>query len=260
MYSLGLLRVVTSCYIFIREKVCETSFYVHFCISFQPTNRKKYLSNQFPGSLLYQFPTAEYLVTYISWGCYVLFPVFISLEEKRVVKPVFMFTFVLVSNPRIGEKVCQTIFQFQFFISFHRTATLFHMFIGLVTSFFQLLHLQERNGLSNQFPGSLLYQFPTHDYLVTYVHWPCYVMLPVVTYLEEKRRVKLVSSFTFVLVSNPQIGENVYQTSFQVHFCISFQPSNTLLHILAGLVTFCYRLLHLYKRKGFSNRFPGSLL
>ena len=240
MYSLGLLRVVTSCYIFIREKVCETSFYVHFCISFQPTNRKKYLSNQFPGSLLYQFPTAEYLVTYISWACYVLFPVFISLEEKRVVKPVFMFTFVLVSNPRIGEKVCQTIFQFQFFISFHRTATLFHMFIGLVTSFFQLLHLQERNGLSNQFPGSLLYQFPTHDYLVTYVHWPCYVMLPVVTYLEEKRRVKLVSSFTFVLVSNPSNRRKCLSNQFPGSLLYQF-PS------LEYLVTYiswsCYVLL-----------------
>ena len=191
------------------------------------------------------------------------------------------------------------------------------MFIGLVTCCFQLLHLYKRKGLSNQFPGSLLYQLQTHDYLVTNVHLACYMLFPVVTslegkvlsnqfpghfcinfqppttllhifarlvtfcyQLEEKRFVNLVFRFTSVLVSNPRLPcyicsldllrvvssfyifrtEIVSQTSFLVQFCISFQPTNTLLHIFAVLVTFCYQLLHLQKRKVLSNYFPGLLL
>ena len=218
--------------------VSHTSFLVLFCFRFQPLNtllhifavlvtfcyqllhlqKRKVLSNQLPGLLLYKFPTPNYLVTCIRWACYVLLPV------------VFIF--------------------------------------------------RREKGLSNQFPGSLLCQFPTNDYLVTYVHWACYVLFPVVIFLEEKWFVKLVSRFTSVLVSNPQLPcyvyslallrfvtscyifsrEKVCQTSLQVYVCISFQPPTTLLYIFAGLVTFCYELLHLQQRKGLSNQFPGSLL
>ena len=320
MYSLGLLLFGTSCFIFRREKVCQTSFQVHFCVSFQPTTtllhmfiglvtccfqllyfqKRNCLSNLFPGLLLYQFPTPNYLVRYIRWPCYVLLPVVTSLAEKRFVKLVYRFTSVLVSNPQLPcyiyslglirfvtscyifrrEKVCQTSFQVHFCVSFQPTTTLLHMFIGLVTCCFQLLYFQKRNCLSNLFPGLLLYQFQIPNYLVTYIRWPCYVLLRVVTSLAEKRFVKLVSRFTFVLVSNQRLPcyicslgllrvvsscyifrrEIVCQTCFQVYFCISFQLPTTLLRIFAGLITFCYLLLHLQKRKGLSNQFQGSLL
>ena len=164
--SLGVLRVVSSCYIFISEKVCETSFHVRFCISFQPTNRRKCLSNQFPGSIQYQFPTLEYLVTYISWACYVLLPGVTSLQKKMFFKPFSRFTFVIVSTPRLPCYICS---------------------LGLLLVFSS-----------------------------------CYIFM----------------------------REPVCQTRFQVHFFISFQPPNTLLHVFAGLVTRCYQLLYLYKRKG----------
>ena len=214
---------------FRREKVFEISFQLHFFIRFQPTN-----------TLLYMF---IWLVKFR----YALLPVVTSLEEKRFVKLVFLFNFVLVSNPRITcyiyslgllrfvsscymfrrEKVLEISFQLHFFIRFQPTNTLLYMFIWLV-------------------------KFR-------------YALLPVVTSLEEKRFVKLVSRFAFVLVSNARLPcyicslglllvfsscyifrrEKVCQTSFQVHFCISFQPPNTLLHIFAGLVTRCYQLLYL---------------
>ena len=275
--SLGLLRFVTSCYVFRREKVCETSFQVHFCISFQSTNtlllmfiglstccfqllnlqKRKGLSNQFQGSLLYQFPTHDYFVIYLHWACYVLLPVATSIEDKSFVKLFLMFPFVLVFNQRLPsyifslgllhvvtscyifrrKYVCKSIFQVHFCISFQPPNTLLNMFIGLDPCCFQLLHLQKRKDLSNQFPDSLLYQFPITEYLVTYVHWACYVLFPAVTSLEEK----------------------IFFTSSHVHFCISFQPLTTLLYMSIGLVTCCYQLLHLQKIKVLSNQFPGSL-
>ena len=226
---LCLLRVVTCCYIFIREKVCQTSFQVRFCISFQPTD-----------NLLYMFIGLVKIR-------YALLPFVTSWDEKHFVIPISRFTFVLVSNPRIpcyicslgllrvvtccciygGEKVCQTSFQVHFCISFHPTNNLLYMFTGLVKS--------------------------------------GYALLPFVTSSDEKNFVKLVSWFTFVLVSNHRIlcyicslglfsvvsrcyifrRENVCQTNFQVNFCISFQPTNTLLYMFIGLVKCCYLLLHL---------------
>ena len=352
IYSPGLIRFVTSCYIFRREKFCQTSFQVHFCVSFQHTTtllrmfiglvtssfqllhlqKRNGLSNQFPGSRLYQFPIPEYISTYIRCACYVLLPVVTSLEEKSLVKLVSRFTSVLASNPQlpcykcsfgllyvasgcyifIREKVCQTSFHVNFCIHFQPPNTLLHMFIGLVTCWFQFLHLQNRNGFSNQFPGSILYQFPTPEYIITYIRCACYVLLPVVTSLEENSFVKLVSRFTsvlvsnrrlpgyicplgllrvvsscytfrrenvcqtsfqviFVLISNPQLPcyvyslcllrfvtscyifrrEKVCQTSFHVYFCISFQPTTTLLPMFIGLVTCSFQFFTSLEQKWF---------
>ena len=212
IYQQASLRFVTSCYIFIRENFCETSFPVHFCTL---------ISNP------------EYLVTSISCDCYALLPVVISLEEK---------------------KICEASFHVHFRISFQPT--------------------NRRKCLSNQLPGSLLYQLPTPEYLVTYISWPCYVFLPVVISLEEIRFAKLVSMFNFVLVSNPEhlvtyirwgcyvllsvvISLEEKMFSFQVHFCIRFQPPNTLLHMFIWLVKCCFKLLHRQKRKSVSHQFPG---
>ena len=75
------------------------------------------------------------------------------------------------------------------------------------------------------FQVPILYPFPSHEYLVTYGHWDFYVLLRLYTccynFIVEKF-VKLVSSFQFY---------------------ISFQPTNTFLHIFIGLVTCCYALL-----------------
>ena len=168
--------------------------------------------------------------------------------------------------------VCQSTFHVLFLYQFHPTNNLLYMFIGLVTC--------------------------------------CYVLLPVVTSLEEKLFVKLVSSFTFALVSNPEyripcsicslgllrvvtsklVSSFHFYVSFQptntllkkfilgllrvvtslekkcfvklvarLHFYISFQPTNTLLHMSIGLVTSCYLLLHLQRRKRLSNQIPGSI-
>ena len=134
------------------------------------------------------------------------------------VKLVSRLIFVFISNPQIycyiyslgllpfftscyiirREKVCKTNFQVYFCISFQPRTTLLHMFVGLVTCCFQFLHLQNRNGFSNQFPGSILYQIPTPEYIITYIRCAFYVLLPVVTSLEEKSFVKLASRFTSV--------------------------------------------------------------
>ena len=140
---LCLLRVVTCCYIFIREKVCQTSLQVHFCISFHPTDNLLYM---FTGLVKIRYALLQFVT---SW------------DEKNFVIPISRFTFVLVSNPRIPcyicsmgllrvvtccyifikEKVCQTIFQVHFCNSFHPTNNLLHLFIGLVRCCYLLLHL-----------------------------------------------------------------------------------------------------------------------
>ena len=84
---------------------------------------------------------------------------------------------------------------------------------------------------SNQFPGSLskrIFQPGIACYILSLgllcVVTCCYALLPVVTSLEGKKSAKLVS---------------------RLHFYISFQQPNTLLHMFRGLVTCWYLLLHL---------------
>ena len=64
------------------------------------------------------------------------------------------------------------------------------------------------------FQVPILYSFPTHEYLVTYLHWACYVLLRVVTCCYILR------------------GENVCQSTFKVPILYSFPTHvlNTLLH------------------------------
>ena len=91
------LRVVTYCYIFRGENICQFTFQV---------------------PILYSFPRHEYLVTYAHWACYVLL---------RVVTCCYIFR---------GEIVCQSWFpgsHLHMFVS-NVTNTLLPMrFIGLVT-------------------------------------------------------------------------------------------------------------------------------
>ena len=139
--SLGLLSDVTCRYIFLREKVCQTSFQVHVCISFHPTDNLLYI---FTGLVKIR---------------YALLPFVTSWDEKNFVIQISRFTFVLVSNTRIPcyicslgllrvvtccyiyrrEKFCQTNFQVHFCISFHPTNNLLYIFTGLVKFRYALL-------------------------------------------------------------------------------------------------------------------------
>ena len=266
------------------------------CFQLLHLYKRKGLSNQFPGSLLYQLQTHDYLVTNVHLACYMLFPVVTSLKGKVLSKQfpghfcinfqppttlLHIFARLVTFCYQLEEKrFVNLVYTVYVCISFQPPTTLLYILAGLDTFCYQLLHLQKRKELSNQLPGLLLYQFPTHDYLVTYVHWPCYAFFLVFTSLEQKWFVKLVSWLNFVLVSNPRIHyyiyslcllrfvtscyifrrEKVCQTSFQVHFCVCFQHTTTLLRMFIGLVTCCFQLLHLQKRNGLSNQFPGSLL
>ena len=66
--------------------------------------------------------------------------------------------------------------------------TLLHMVIGLVTCCLRVLRVvtccyifRGENVCQCTFQVTILYSFPTHEYLVAYVHWACYVLLRVVT-------------------------------------------------------------------------------
>ena len=121
--SLGLLRVVTRCYLLLhpyRENVCQSTF-------------------KFP--ILYSFPTHEYLVACVHSACYVLL---------HVVTCCYIFR---------GQKFVKLFCRFPFYIRLKPTNTLLAMFIGLVTC--------------------------------------CYALLPVVTSLEGKTFVKVLSRFPF---------------------------------------------------------------
>ena len=288
MYSLGLLRVVTSCYIFRIEKVCQTSFQVHFCISFQLSHSLLYIfialvtccqallpvvtsleeknvcETSFHVSLLYYFPTHEYPVTYVHWACYVLLRVVTScyiFRTEKVCQTSFQVHFLylfptheyLVTIRSLGllpvvtrcyqfykllsivtsleekrfrqKRFFKLVSRFNFYISFHFTNILLkyvhwasYVLLFVVTSCYIF---RGENICQIRFHVLFLYQFPSHQYLAIYIDWACYVLLPVVASSKEKKFVKLVSWF---------------------YFCISFQPQNTLLHKLIGLVTCCYTL------------------
>ena len=173
----------------------------------------------------------------VDTGGYALLPVVTSLEGK---------TFVNVRS------------RFPFYILFQPSNTLLRMLIGLVTCCYALLPVVtslKGKSLSNWFTGSLyILPFPAPQYLVRYISWEnvyqsivklfqdshfifvsnhtntllpmfiglvtcCYALLPVVTSLEGKTFVKVLSRFPFY---------------------IRFQPMNTLLHMVIGLVTCCY--------------------
>ena len=192
MCSLGLLLIVacccqfyelfvTYCHIFRREKVCQTGFQLHFCICFQPPNT------------LFNFVALRFLllrVVIIFTSC---LPVVTFLEDKSFVAIVSSFTFVLVANPRISSYMCslgfvsfsmccyqfydlvpvvtyleekyfvKLVFSFTFVLVANHRIPGYTCSLGLlciVTRYYMLLPLQNRKRLSNQFPGSLLYQFP----------------------------------------------------------------------------------------------------
>ena len=113
--SLGLLRVVTRCYLLLhlwRGKCCQRNFQVH---------------------ILYSFPTHEYPVTYGHWACYVL------LRDLRVITCCYIFR---------GENVCQCTFQVPILYSFptHEYLVTYghwacYVLLRVVTRCYLLLHL-----------------------------------------------------------------------------------------------------------------------
>ena len=118
--------------------------------------------------------------------CYALLPVVTSSEGKKFVK--------------VGSR-------FPFYIRFQHTNTLLHLFIGLVTCFtrcYLLLIFRGENVCQSTFQVPILYSFPTHEYLVSYVHWACYVLLRVVACCHILR------------------GENVCQSTLKVPILYSF--------------------------------------
>ena len=142
---MGMLRVVTRCYMLLylyRGKVCLSTFQV---------------------PISYSFPTHEYLVTYFYLVCY---------EFLRLAICCYLF---------IGERFVKLVSRFPFHIGFQPTNTMLHMFIGLVTCCYVLLNIYRGKGCQNSFQFPISYSFPTHQYLVAYVHWACYVLLRVVT-------------------------------------------------------------------------------
>ena len=175
-FRYGWLRVVTCCYIFRGENVCQSWFQVPILYSF-PTHEylvtylhwayyvllrvvtRCYLLLIFRGEnvcqstfqvpISYSFPTHEYLVAYVHWACYVLF---------RVVTCCYIFT---------GAMFVKVISRLTFYIRFQPTNTLLHTFIGLVTC--------------------------------------CYAWLPVVTSLEGQSLSKYFPGLHFIFVSNPRI-------------------------------------------------------
>ena len=232
-------------------------------------------------------------------GCYALLHVIKSLDGKSLSNQFPGSHFILVSNPRIPCCICSVgllrvvtccylllhlqrknfvklVSMFPFYIRLQPTNTLLHMFIGLVTRCYLLLHLQRRKVCQNRFQVPILYQFPTHEYLVTYVHWACYVLLRVVTrcYMLLHPQREKVCQITFqvpIFHSLPTHeylaayvhqavtccyvllrvvtfyyifrGEKFVKLVSRFQFIIRFQPTNTLLHRFIGLVTCCSALL-----------------
>ena len=111
----------------------------------------------------------------------------------------------------------------------------------------------------------------------------CYALLPVVTSLEKKYLVKLVSMlhfytrfqltdtllhmfiglvtccYTLLPVVTSLEEKRFVKIDSRFYFYISFQPTRTFLHMFIELVTCCYLLLHLQRRKSLSNYIPGSI-
>ena len=114
-----------------------------------------------------------------------------------------------------AENFVKVLSRFTFYIRFQPSNTLLHMLIGLVTCCYAFLHVVtslEGKRLSKLVQGSHFYSFPTHEYLVTYLHWACYVLLRIVTrcYLLLIFRGKFFLSMYlpgshFIFVSNPRI-------------------------------------------------------
>ena len=160
------------------------------------------------------------------------------------------------------------------------------MLIGLVTCCCAFLHVvTSLEGKTFVIDGSrfpILCSFPTHEYLVTYLHWACYVLLRVVTrcYLLLNFRGENVCQITFqvnILYSFPTHeyfvtyvhwacyvllrvvaccqflrGEKVCQSTFKVPILYSFPTHEYLVtyghwacYVLLRVVTPCYLLLHL---------------
>ena len=115
-------------------------------------------------------------------------------------------------------------------------------------------------------------------YLVTYVRWACYVLLPVVNSLERKScqisfQVPILYTFPtheylvtyshwacYVLLRVVTCcyifrGEKFVKLFSRFPFYIRFQSTNTLLHMFIGLVTCCYALLPVVSLSNYS---PGS--
>ena len=182
---------------------------------------------------------------------------------------------------------------FPFLIRFQPANTLLHMFIRLVTCCYALLNVVtslEAKGLSNQFPDS-------HFIFVSNPRIPCYIcslgLLRVVTCFYIFRCetfVKLVSMFPFYIRFQPMntflhmfiglvtcfyvlllvvtsLEGKVCQSTFQVPITYSFQIHQYLdayvpcaPYVLLRVVTRCYLLLHLQRRKGCQISFQVSIL
>ena len=110
--------------------------------------------------------------------------------------------------------------------------TLLHMVIGIVTCRYGWLRVvtccyifRGENVCQSWFQVPILYSFPTHEYLFTYLHWACYLLLRVFT------RCYLLLIFR---------GENVCQSTFQVYILYSF-PTHE--YLVAYVHWACYVLL-----------------
>ena len=112
------------------------------------------------------------------------------------------------------------------------------MIIGLVTCCYMFLpvvtSLEGKTfvKVDSRFPFYI--RFQPHEYLVTYLHWACYVLLRVVTCSHILRE------------------ENVCQSTFKVPILYSFPTHEYLVtyghwacYVLLGVVTRCYLLLNL---------------
>ena len=272
IWILGLLRVVTCCYVLLRVVTCcyvllraVTCCYVLLrvvtcCYALLPVatslEGKSLTSLHVP--FIYSFPALQYLVTQVHWTCYVLL---------RVVTCSYNF------------KVCQISLHVPILYSFTtneylvayvpQACYMFLRFLPVVTTL-------EGNIQSNYFPGFHSLFVPTHEYLFTYVHWVCYVFLRVVTrcymllHLQREKvcqnsfQVPILYSFptheylaayvhwvvtccyvllrvvTFYYIFR---GEKFVKLVSRFPFTIRFQPANALLHKFIGLVTCCNALL-----------------